>query len=161
MDGSTMWPSCILKEPSARRFIFEVSLLYVQLHFIRNSNTYNRYLTVKNPLLTDKIMSNHRILPATYIITHWVNIHESQFFQQYPFTSCNYTSALSSLTQESHGPLTSILTNQWKNLEYVQTIGIKTITVMPSNVRNSAVLHSVKFTTIQSTIKCQSKSVFS
>lgn len=48
----------------------------------------------------------------------------------------------------------------WKRLEAVQNIGIRTITGMPTIVRNSVLLKSANFESIQNSIRSQTKTMF-
>ena len=50
--------------------------------------------------------------------------------------------------------------SHWRRIESVQNIGIRTITGMPTIVRNSALLKSANFKSIQNSICSQSKTMF-
>jgi len=50
--------------------------------------------------------------------------------------------------------------SHWKRIEAVQTIGIRTITGMPSIVKNSVLLKSANIFSIQQSIKFQTKNLF-
>jgi len=50
--------------------------------------------------------------------------------------------------------------SHWKRIESVQNIGIRTITGMPTIVKNAVLLKSANFKPIQNSIHTQSKSMF-
>lgn len=50
--------------------------------------------------------------------------------------------------------------SQWKRIESVQNIGIRTITGMPTFVKNSVLLKSTNFKSIQNSIRTQTNSMF-
>lgn len=69
-----------------------------------------------------------------------------------------YVSPILTYAGSSWGPYIS--RSQWRKIESVQTIGIRTITGMPTFVRNVVLLKSANFNTIQNSIRSQSRTLF-
>ncbi|KAL4113262.1 hypothetical protein QTP88_016921 [Uroleucon formosanum] len=69
-----------------------------------------------------------------------------------------YVSPILTYAGSSWGPF--IGPSQWNRLESVQNIGIRTITGMPTIVKNSVLLKSTNFKSIQNSIRSQTKSMF-
>ena len=69
-----------------------------------------------------------------------------------------YVSPILTYAGSSWAPF--IKPSQWKHIESVQNIGIRTISHMPTFVRNSVLLKSANFKSIQNSIHSQSKTMF-
>ena len=69
-----------------------------------------------------------------------------------------YVSPILSYAGSSWAPF--IGPSHWKRIESVQNIGIRTITGMPTIVKNSVLLKSANFKSIKNSIRSQSKSMF-
>ncbi|CAI6373583.1 unnamed protein product [Macrosiphum euphorbiae] len=69
-----------------------------------------------------------------------------------------YVSPILSYAGPSWAPF--IGPSHWKSIESVQNIGIRTITGMPTIVKNSVLLKSANFKSIKNSIHSQSKSMF-
>ena len=69
-----------------------------------------------------------------------------------------YVSPILTYAGSSWAPFIGL--SQWNRIESVQNIGIRTITRMPTIVRNSVLLKSTNFKSIQNSIRSQTKSMF-